>query len=205
MPTLENTIEFQASTLNDLLEADAKAVALPSGGEGKYRSWAYISSAAAGLLAILLVVALVTGKGGGDGGATTEAKRYPGKEVHKIVKLAVAPGSDIGVGKDVALYKNGQLVTAPVIVAQIIQPKQGSSTVSSVELAMSAEQRDVVNKAFGTSADKGTVETYVPGDATTPATSPPAATTDTAPPAATTDTAPPATTPPESTTPTSSG
>jgi len=195
MPTLENTIEFQASTLNDLLEADAKAVALPSEGEGKYRSWAYISSAAAGLLAILLVVALVMGKGGdAKGGEAGEAKSYEGKPIHKIVKLAVAPGSDIGVGKEVALYKNGQLVTAPVIVAQIIQPKQGSSTVSSVELAMTPEQRDAVNKAFGTSADKGTVETYVPSEATTPATSPPAATTDTSPPATTT----PESTPPPS-------
>ena len=84
MPTLEDTIEFQASTLNDLLDADAKAVALPSEGEGKYRSWAYLSTAAAGLLAILLVVALVTGRGKGGGGdalpSVSPASSNPGAD-----------------------------------------------------------------------------------------------------------------------------
>ena len=200
MPTLEDTIEFQAATLNDLLDADAKAVALPSEGEGKYRSWAYISSAAAGLLAILLVVALVTKNGGGDGGsgANTEAKTFPGREIHRVLRLTEAPAG-VAPGQDVSIYKAGVLVVAPVGLAKINEPK-GNTIVSTVEVAMNKEQVEAYNKAFAASSDRGTVQAYTGEVAPAPA----AATPDsTAPPATTAETAPPATTTPESTPPAS--
>jgi hypothetical protein len=198
MPTLEDTIEFQASTLNDLLEADAKAVALPSEGEGKYRSWAYLSTAAAGLLAILLVVALVTDSGGGGGDESTakSVKQYPGK-IHKTLKLAGQPSSDIRVDGEVSVYKAGELVAAPLFVTQIIAPKAGTPTAYGVELAMTPEQAALFNKAFGNN-EKGQVEAYVPGQPTAPPASAPAPSTESTTP--TTQT-PPATTTPESTPP----
>lgn len=69
MPTLEDTVDFQAVTLNDILEVEAKSgVSLEAAEAGKYKLWFKISSVAAGLLAVLLVVALITGGDDGDGG-----------------------------------------------------------------------------------------------------------------------------------------
>ena len=73
MPTLEDTaIDFPVTTLNDLLEAEAKAGVAVGADEEKYRKWAFISTGAAGLLAIMLAVVLVTG--GGDGGGESGGK-----------------------------------------------------------------------------------------------------------------------------------
>ncbi len=73
MPTLEDTaIDFPVTTLNDLLEAEAKTGVPVGADEEKYRKWAFISTGAAGLLAIILAVVLVTG--GGDGGGDSAAK-----------------------------------------------------------------------------------------------------------------------------------
>ena len=68
MPTLEDTIDFPVTTLSDLLEADAKAGVAAAPDEEKYRRWAFLSSGAAGILALILVVVLITGTGGGGGG-----------------------------------------------------------------------------------------------------------------------------------------
>lgn len=70
MPTtLEDTaIDFPVTTLNDLLEAEAKAGVTVGADEEKYRRWAFISTGAAGLLAIILAVVLITGGGGSKGG-----------------------------------------------------------------------------------------------------------------------------------------
>ena len=205
MPTLEDTIEFQASTLNDLLEADAKAVALPSDGEGKYRSWAYVSTAAAGLLAILLVVALVTGggKGGGEE-ATTPTKEYPGRNVKAPVKLVSDVPSNVKVGSEVSLFRGGELVVAPAIVSQIIKPKSGIDQSPSVELAMTDEQGAAFNTVFSKGTEKGRIQAYSPGQPTAPApataatTAPAARTTESTAPAATTETTVPASTTPSS-------
>ena len=78
MPTLEDTaIDFPVTTLNDLLEAEAKAGVTVGADEEKYRKWAFISTGAAGLLAIMLAVVLVTGgsdSGGGEAKAQTAEK-----------------------------------------------------------------------------------------------------------------------------------
>ena len=205
MPTLEDTIEFQASTLNDLLDAEAKAVALPSEGEGKYRSWAYISTAAAGLLAILLVVALVTGNGKGGGEeASTPVKDYPGRSVKAPVKLVSDVPSNVKVGSEVSLFRGGELVVAPAIVSQIIKPKSGSVDQSpSVELAMTDEQGAAFNNVFSKGTEKGRILAYSPGQRTAPApataaTTAPAATTESTAPAATPETTVPASTTPSS-------
>ena len=69
MPTLEDTaIDFPVTTLNDLLEAEAKTGVPVGADEEKYRKWAFISTGAAGLLAIILAVVLVTGGGDSAGG-----------------------------------------------------------------------------------------------------------------------------------------
>lgn len=73
MPTLEDTaIDFPVTTLNDLLEAEAKSGVPVGADEEKYRKWAFISTGAAGLLAIILAVVLVTG--GGDSAGDSEGK-----------------------------------------------------------------------------------------------------------------------------------
>jgi len=191
MPTLEDAIEFQAPTLNDLLDADAKAVALPSEGEGKYRSWAYISTAAAGLLAILLVVTLVTGGRGGDGGSTqAKAKTFPGRDIHRTLRLTEPPSS-LNPGQEVSVYKNGVVVLAPVGLARIIEPKGGSTVVWSAELAMNKDEAALYNKAFAASTDRGTIQAYA-GE-TVPTGPAPAATESTTPTTATPASTPPST------------
>jgi hypothetical protein len=73
MPTLEDTaIDFPVTTLNDLLEVEAKAGVTVGADEDKYRRWAFLSTGAAGLLAIILAVVLITG--GGDDGGGSESK-----------------------------------------------------------------------------------------------------------------------------------
>jgi hypothetical protein len=195
MPTLEDTTEFQVSTLNDLLEADAKAVAIPSEGEARYRSWAFLSTAAAALLAILLVVSLVTHRGGGaGGGATAKAKDYPGNPVKQQVKLSTNVPTNVHVGDQVTLLKGSDTVAAPVFLAQVIKPDSKSFDQSpTVELAMTEEQGNAFLKAFPKGTEKGRIVLYVAPQA--PATS--ATTAATTPPAPT----PPASTPPPSTPP----
>jgi hypothetical protein len=187
MPTLEDTIEFQASTLNDLLEADAKAVALPSEGEGKYRSWAYLSSAAAGILAILLVVALVTDSGGGGSDkATVKSDAY--KDLQRRQLKVAGIGSDIALNASVDVYKGATPIATDAKVTKIEDAKVGVDT---VEVAVTPEQFGKLAEAFPGS-EKATVVKHVPGTETTTVTSAPATTA----PAATPDTAPAATTPP---------
>jgi hypothetical protein len=206
MPTLEDTaVDFPVTTLNDLLEAEAKAGVTVGADEDKYRRWAFISSAAAGLLAIALVVVLLTGNGGGDSNGGARAQDYPGK-VKQTVRLGNPVTSDIRVGKEVSLYKGSDLVVAPVIVSQIINPKEGSvETAQSVELAMDEAQSTAFVNAFPKASDKGRLQIYLPGQPTAPATpaatpdsTAPAATTETTAPAATTDSTTPASTPPAS-------
>jgi hypothetical protein len=198
MPTLEETaVDFPVTTLNDLLEVEAKAGVTVGADEDKYRRWAFISTAAAGLLAIALLVVLVTDSGGGNGDSTAKAKDYAdvGKPVKQTVKLATNVTSDIQVGKEVGLYKGSDLVAAPVIVSQIINPKSGSlETAQSVELAMDEAQSAAFVKAFPKASDKGRLQIFLPGQPTAPA-SPPAATPDSTAPATTTESTAPAATP----------
>lgn len=207
MPTLEDTaVDFPVTTLNDLLEVEAKAGVTVGAEEDKYRRWAFISSAAAGLLVIALIVVLLTDSGGG-GGDKAEAKDYEGRPLKQTVKLATNVTSDIQVGEEVSLYKGSDLIAAPVIVSRIIEPKSEFEAAQSVELAMNADQSTAFVNAFPKSNDKGRLQIYIPGQPTAPAapsagatpdsTAPPAATTETtAPPATTAESTPPASTPP---------
>lgn len=190
MPTLEDTVEFQALTLNDLLEADAKAVALPSEGEGKYRSWAYVSTAAAGLLAILLVIALLTDSGGGGASekATVKADAY--KDLQRKPLKVVGIGSDIALNAGVDVYKGSTPIVTDAKVTKIDDVATG---VDSIEVAVTPEQFGKLAEAFPGS-EKATVVKHVPGTETTTVTSAPATTA----PAGTSDTTPAATTPPAS-------
>ena len=188
MPTLEDTVEFQAPTLNDLLEADAKAVALPSEGEGKYRSWAYISSAAAGLLAILLVVALVTGNGKGGGSDKSSVKADAYKDLQRKPLKVAGIGTDIALDSGVDVYKGSTLIVSDAKVTKIEDVKVG---VDSLEVAVTPEQFGKLAEAFPGS-EKAMVVKHVPGTETTVTTSAPTTTA----PAPTPETAPAATTPP---------
>jgi hypothetical protein len=190
MPTLEDPVEFQALTLNDLLEADAKAVALPSEGEGKYRSWAYVSTAAAGLLAILLVIALVTDSGGGGASekATVKADAY--KDLQRKPLKVVGIGSDIALNAGVDVYKGSTPIVTDAKVTKIDDVATG---VDSIEVAVTPEQFGKLAEAFPGS-EKAMVVKHVPGTETTTVTSAPATTA----PAGTSDTTPAATTPPAS-------
>jgi hypothetical protein len=199
MPTLEDTVEFQALTLNDLLEADAKAVALPSEGEGKYRSWAFISTAAAGLLAILLVVALVTDSGGGSsdgGGSAKSAKSYPGTS-NVPIRVVNIPGD---VKPDVYVRvldpKDGKPVLAGVPVVTVTPP-EGPALVSTMELALTDEESAILTQAFPRGDEKVRVQKVDGPAPSTPTTTAPAETPTTAPAAPTpAETAPPPQTPP---------
>jgi hypothetical protein len=188
MPTLEETVEFQALTLNDLLEADAKAVALPSDSEGKYRSWAFISTAAAGLLAIMLVVALVTDSGGGGASDKASVKGDAFKDLQRRPLKVAGIGTDIALEAGVDVYKGSTLIVSDAKVTKIEDVKVGVDT---LEVAVTPEQFGKLAEAFPGS-EKATVVKHVPGTETTTATSAPTTTA----PAPTPETAPAATTPP---------
>jgi hypothetical protein len=207
MPTLEDTaVDFPVTTLNDLLEVEAKAGVTVVADADKYRRWAFLSTGVAGLLAIILAVVLITdGGGGGDGGGSVaKPKDYPGRPVKNTVKLTGEVPSNVKADTEVSLYKGGELIVAPAIVSQIIKPKSGSvDTSPSVELAMTDEQGNAFIKAFTKGTEKGRIQAYSPGQPTAPAATPapapattdataPAATTETTAPAATTETTAPA-------------
>lgn len=201
MPTLEDTVEFQALTLNDLLEADAKAVALPSAGEGKYRAWAFVSTAAAGLLAIMLVVALVTDSGSkseAGGTETVSKKAYEGSAVtFRVSQIPsdVTPDTFVDV-RDRA----GNLVLSNVPVTKVIPATKENFGVTSVEVTVPpGSSTEAFDKAFPTGKETGRVKKTDANGATPPATTSPETTPTTAPPAATTpETVPAQTTPPAS-------
>ena len=202
MPTLEDTIEFQAPTLNDLFEADAKAVALPSEGEGKYRSWAFISTAAAGLLAIMLVVALVTDRGGGAGGGasaeTVSKKSYEGSAV--TIRVSQIP-SDVVPDTFVDVRdRAGNLVLSNVPVTKVITEGKGNFAGPTVEVKVpSGTSTDAFDKAFPTGKEAGKVKKTEGAGATPPVTTAPESAPTTTPPASTTpETTPTQTTPPAS-------
>src|SRR5687767_1783408 len=125
MPTLEDTVEFQALTLNDLLEADAKAVALPSAGEGKYRAWAFVSTAAAGLLAIMLVVLLVTDSGGSGGSDKASVKADAYKDLQRKPLKVAGIGTDITLDSGVDVYKGSTVIVTDAKVTKIEDVKVG--------------------------------------------------------------------------------
>jgi hypothetical protein len=190
MPTLEDTaIDFPVTTLNDLLEAEAKAGVAAGADEEKYRKWAFISTGAAGLLAIILAVVLVTG-GSDSGGASDKAsvKADAFKDLQRRPLKVAGIGTDIALEAGVDVYKGSTLIVSDAKVTKIEDVKVGVDT---LEVAVTPEQFGKLAEAFPGS-EKATVVKHVPGTETTTATSAPTTTA----PAPTPETAPAATTPP---------
>lgn len=202
MPTLEDTaVDFPVTTLNDLLEAEAKAGVTVGADEEKYRRWAFLSTGAAGLLAIILAVVLITGGddggGGSKSGAAVDAKAYPG--MPRKVLTVVPVGSDIQLNTAVDISKAGTLVVSDAKVTKINQPKDAVSN-ATVEVALTPEQLSKVNEAFPKGTEKATITAHVAGTATsaTTATTAPASSAPTPPDSTGTVDTSPVTTPPTS-------
>lgn len=100
MPTVEDTaVDFPVTTLNDLLEAEAKAGVAAGADEDKYRRWAFLSTGAAVLLAIVLAVVLITGGGDGEGGSESKAQTAQKPTGWSEVPLSVPSENRLGGAK----------------------------------------------------------------------------------------------------------
>jgi hypothetical protein len=135
MPTtLEDTaIDFPVTTLNDLLEAEAKAGVTVGADEEKYRRWAFISTGAAGLLAIMLAVVLITG--GGDSGGGDESKPQTAEKPAGWPELSFNVSSEgkIGGAKPGDYVKVSSTETGAVLVKAGIVTYLGKVEVRGVE------------------------------------------------------------------------
>jgi len=191
MPTLEDTVEFQAITLNDLLEADAKAgVGATGGDDGKYRRWFILSSAAAAIFAVLFVVALATG-GKGSGGSSGSAKAPPGTHAAPITVAANQVPSELGPNADVSVSKGSTVLIGST---KVLHVRDGGTAISGekqkvVEIAVTPAQQQKLNAA-------GTRGLTISGPTEeTPSTQSPPSTTAATTPAGESPTPAPATTP----------
>lgn len=169
MPTLEDTaIDFPVTTLSDLLEAEAKAGVSVGADEDKYRRWAFLSTGAAGLLAIILAVVLIAGgdDGGGSGAsaAAVDAKAYAG--MPRRVLTVTNPGSDIQLNSSVDIFKGGSLIVSDAKVTKIERPKDAIGN-ATVEVALTPEQLPKVSEAFPKGTERATINAHVPGTAST--------------------------------------
>ncbi|MGH8999435.1 MAG: hypothetical protein ACRDY7_08595 [Acidimicrobiia bacterium] len=159
MPTLQDdTVDFKVATLNDLLEADARSgVAVGGADEGRYRRWAYLSTAAAGLFAILFVVALVTGGGddGDEGGEAQAAEALDELPAGTAPYNVSVPGAQITSsmtpGSKVDVYDASSNLV--VDGAQVVKVGEENDSVvanfgqRTVEIAVTDEQRDALRAA----------------------------------------------------------
>jgi hypothetical protein len=112
MPTLEDTVDFKAITLNDMLEADALGGVGPVGGDdSKYRLWFMVSTAAAGIFAILFVVTLVTGGGGGGGSGSSKSIKLAADQTPFLVETGgpvdLKPGQLVSITQGKAVLVSG--------------------------------------------------------------------------------------------------
>jgi hypothetical protein len=132
MPTLEDTtIDFPVTTLSDLLEAEAAGGVAVGADEDRYRKWAFLSTGAAGVLALILVVVLITGTGGGGGdgddGGGKDITQPPGTQpvaltVTGALESDVKPGSIASV-----LTEDGTVVVSGGTVRKITETgKEGT-------------------------------------------------------------------------------
>jgi len=191
MPTtLEDTVEFQAITLNDLLEADAKAGVGPVGvDEGKYKTWFMLSSAAAAIFALLFIGALVTGGGGGGGDDSVKGITKPPELKGATITTTAALPPGIKPGAHVSVSKGNEILVPSALV---LNYKKTSKDVNGaqgweVQLAVTdAEQPKILGLRGGTIGD----EVTAPSTTATTATTVPAGT-----PAGESPTPPPATAP----------
>jgi hypothetical protein len=112
MPTLDDTIEFQATSLNDLLEAEAGAGVVVGAAGDRYRRWAFLATGAAGILAVLLAVTMLTGRGGGGGGSGVgQTAKQPRNTNRFVMKVNDADlGSDVEVGKPVDIRTSASVL-----------------------------------------------------------------------------------------------
>ena len=144
MPTLEDTVEFKAITLNDLLEADAKSGVGPVGGDdSKYRLWFLVSSAAAGIFAVLFVAALITG-GKSSGGSGSAAKLPPNTRPASVTVPESQVVSGIGPNSEIAVLKGNTVLIGS---AKVIKIRDGGTAIGStgklkiVEFAVTEPQQ----------------------------------------------------------------
>jgi hypothetical protein len=194
MPTLEDTIDFPVTTLSDLLEADAKTGIAAAPDEEKYRRWAFLSTGAAGILAVILLVVLITGTGGGGGddGGGKDVAKPPGTESSAFT-VTGALSSDIKPGAIASvLTEDGTVIVSGGTVRKITQTgKEGSITArKTMEMYVQKDEASAIAAAKAASAkftvEPGTLEKTPPTTvAPAPAEQPPAET-------------PPAETPPAS-------
>lgn len=180
MPTLEDTIDFPVTTLNDLLEADAKAGVAAGADEEKYRKWAFLSSGAAGILAVILLVVLVTSGGGGGSGGGGKEVAQPKNTERVVVNVRKADlTSDVKKGATVSvkLRTSGQVLASGATVLQMEELKSAIAGFEKVklELAVKPDERSVVDsnaEAEDLQVVGGTLEK---APAAPPATEPPPA------------------------------
>ena len=185
MPTLEDTVEFQAITLNDLLEADAKAGVGPVGAdEGKYKTWFMVSSAAAAIFAVLFVGALVTGGGGGGGEKTAKGIPKPAGLYEQPVQTTGPLLSGVGPKSHVSVSRGPDLLVANALVLKVEKAEKDQNGISAniVHLAVTAEEQaklrgqrnlqigDAVDTPVSTATTVSTVPAGTPaGESPTPA------------------------------------
>jgi hypothetical protein len=144
MPTLEDTVEFKAITLNDLLEADAQSGVSPIGSDdSKYRLWFMVSSASAAIFAILFVVVLVTGGKGGGGTGTGKAVKLTGDLKPFAASAAGELPAGLGPNEEVSLLKDGKVLVSGVKVIGVRSgPKDYQGTPSKiVDVAVNPAQQ----------------------------------------------------------------
>jgi hypothetical protein len=135
MPTLEDTVDFNVVTLNDLLDADVRTgVAVAA--DDKYKRWAFLATGAAAMLAIGLVVSLVTGGGDGGGGGTKVTKSAP--QPPDTTPVDISLGATVGTG-----IESG----APVTVLNADGQAVGGGTVLKITQSKALIGKGVVNTA----------------------------------------------------------
>jgi hypothetical protein len=177
MPTLDDTIEFQATTLNDLLEAEAGTGTAVGAADDRYRRWAFLATGAAGILAVLFVVTMLTGGGTGGGGGGGGGK--PLDLPKDKVRVAVTVNESLLTSD---ILKNGAIVSvrsddgsvlasgATVLSFERQQASLGRKPVK-LEVAAKPDEREAIQSQLA-QGHLLTVESGVAEKAVTPAPAP---------------------------------
>ncbi len=184
MPTLEDTaIDFPVTTLNDVLEAEAKTGVPVGADEEKYRKWAFISTGAASLLAIILAVVLITGGGSDDGGGDSSraqtAAAPPNTAVVAITGVGDGriPDPKAGNYYKVTSAEDGSVLSKAAMLTSFKKgAKHGSVQTVDIQLAVAPSEETALNTAKAPSLRFSPAEAPAPGQpAETPTTTTPAA------------------------------
>lgn len=153
MPTLEDTaIDFPVTTLNDLLEAEAKTGVPVGADEEKYRKWAFISTGAAGLLAIILAVVLVTGggkSGGGDESKPETAEKPAGwsEQTFNVSSKGKIGGAKAGDYVKVSSTETGAVLVKAGIVTYLAEVEVRGVETIEFRLAFPPEEESALTTA----------------------------------------------------------